>query len=212
MRRGRVVATIAPARRGTGADLRRILSDLPPDDAWADDLRDIRRFAGEAAVSTPWTDGFSTSASEPGADRQERALAERYRILRASSGAEALEILRQLRARDDHRGVWRPRSPKYRGRARRRNRATPSIHGSTPKPCNLFRHGPSPHSGRTTYARASGRTTLLQDSPRCGTSPRTGLVPTHGGSPQFKRRTASHRVLRSALSIWIVVGIFETRS
>ncbi len=56
VRRGRVVATIAPARRGTGADLRRILSDLPPDDAWADDLRDIRRFAGETSVNDPWTD------------------------------------------------------------------------------------------------------------------------------------------------------------
>ena len=39
VRRGRVVATIAPARRGTGADLRRILADHPPDDRWADDLR-----------------------------------------------------------------------------------------------------------------------------------------------------------------------------
>lgn len=51
VRRGRVVATIAPARRGTGADLRRILNDLPPDEAWLDDLRDIRHFAGQAAGS-----------------------------------------------------------------------------------------------------------------------------------------------------------------
>ena len=56
VRRGRVVATIAPARRGTGADLRRILQDLPPDSAWGDDLRDVRRFAGEAAPADPWTD------------------------------------------------------------------------------------------------------------------------------------------------------------
>lgn len=56
VRRGRVVATIAPARRGTGADLRRILRELPPDAAWADDLRDVRRFAGEATASDPWTD------------------------------------------------------------------------------------------------------------------------------------------------------------
>jgi len=56
VRRGRVVATIAPARRGTGADLRRILSDLPPDDAWPEDLRAVRSFAGEAPVSDPWTD------------------------------------------------------------------------------------------------------------------------------------------------------------
>lgn len=56
VRRGRVVATIAPARRGTGADLRRILSDLPPDNTWPDDLRELRRFAGEASAGDPWTD------------------------------------------------------------------------------------------------------------------------------------------------------------
>jgi prevent-host-death family protein len=54
VRRGRVVATIAPARRGTGADLRRILRELPPDDLWAEDQRDLRRFAGEATTSDPW--------------------------------------------------------------------------------------------------------------------------------------------------------------
>ena len=56
VRRGRVVATIAPARRGTGADLRRILTELPPDDRWADDLQDLRRFAGEATATDPWND------------------------------------------------------------------------------------------------------------------------------------------------------------
>jgi len=56
VRRGRVVATIAPARRGTGADLRRILSEHPPDDGWAEDLEDLRRFAGEATVADPWND------------------------------------------------------------------------------------------------------------------------------------------------------------
>jgi hypothetical protein len=45
-----VVATIAPARRGTGADLRRILRAHPPDEAWESDLRDLRRFAGGAAT------------------------------------------------------------------------------------------------------------------------------------------------------------------
>jgi prevent-host-death family protein len=54
VRRGRVVATIAPARRGTGADLRRILNELPPDDRWADDLQELRRFAGEANAIDPW--------------------------------------------------------------------------------------------------------------------------------------------------------------
>ena len=56
VRRGRVVATIAPARRGTGADLRRILAENPPDDRWADDLRDLRQSVGEAAVSDAWND------------------------------------------------------------------------------------------------------------------------------------------------------------
>jgi prevent-host-death family protein len=56
VRRGRIVATIAPARNGTGADLRRILAEHPPDDQWADDLRDLRRLAGEAPVNDPWND------------------------------------------------------------------------------------------------------------------------------------------------------------
>jgi prevent-host-death family protein len=56
VRRGRVVATIAPARRGTGADLRRILGEHPPDDAWDDDLRDLRRFAGDAPTAGAWND------------------------------------------------------------------------------------------------------------------------------------------------------------
>jgi antitoxin (DNA-binding transcriptional repressor) of toxin-antitoxin stability system len=54
VRGGRIIATIAPARRATGADLRRILTDLPPDDRWADDLRDLRRFAGEATTTDRW--------------------------------------------------------------------------------------------------------------------------------------------------------------
>ena len=56
VRRGRVVATIAPARRGTGADLRRILAEHPPDEQWADDLRELRRFVGEATAADPWND------------------------------------------------------------------------------------------------------------------------------------------------------------
>jgi prevent-host-death family protein len=54
VRRGRVVATIAPARRGTGADLKRILREHPPDPAWAEDLRDLRRFVGNAPMDDPW--------------------------------------------------------------------------------------------------------------------------------------------------------------
>ena len=56
IRRGRVVATIAPARRGSGADLRRILTAHPPDADWRDDLRELRRFAGDAPTLGAWND------------------------------------------------------------------------------------------------------------------------------------------------------------
>src|SRR5262249_49558781 len=56
VRRGRVVATISPARRGTGADLRRTRADRPPDDRGAGDLRDLRQFVGDAAIADPWSD------------------------------------------------------------------------------------------------------------------------------------------------------------
>jgi prevent-host-death family protein len=56
VRRGRVVATIAPAGRGTGADLRRIFTDHPPDDRWADDLEDLRRITDEVPTTDPWND------------------------------------------------------------------------------------------------------------------------------------------------------------
>ncbi|MDA0178795.1 type II toxin-antitoxin system Phd/YefM family antitoxin [Solirubrobacter phytolaccae] len=54
VRHGRVVATISPpARNGTGADLRRVMTQHPPDDEWTDDLRDLRRFADDALVDDP---------------------------------------------------------------------------------------------------------------------------------------------------------------
>jgi antitoxin (DNA-binding transcriptional repressor) of toxin-antitoxin stability system len=56
IRRGRVVATISPARRGTGSDLKRILREHPPDSAWAEDLREIRRRVGSAPTEDPWSD------------------------------------------------------------------------------------------------------------------------------------------------------------
>jgi prevent-host-death family protein len=56
VRRGRVVATIAPARSGSGADLRRILHAHPPDDRWGDDLRELRRFTGDAPAADAWND------------------------------------------------------------------------------------------------------------------------------------------------------------
>ena len=56
VRRGRTVATIAPVRRGRGADLRRILAEHPSDDRWANEVRDLRRFIGTAPTDDPWSD------------------------------------------------------------------------------------------------------------------------------------------------------------
>lgn len=56
VRRGRTVATISPVRRGRGADLRRILAQHPPDEGWADELQELRRFAGNAPAEDPWND------------------------------------------------------------------------------------------------------------------------------------------------------------
>lgn len=56
VRRGRVVATIAPARRGRGDDLRRILAEHTPDEAWTEDLRSVRRLLGDTPTTDPWND------------------------------------------------------------------------------------------------------------------------------------------------------------
>jgi prevent-host-death family protein len=56
VRRGRAIATIAPARRTTLAELREFLHDNPPDDAWERDLADLRRFVGNAPTADPWSD------------------------------------------------------------------------------------------------------------------------------------------------------------
>ncbi|HEY6890214.1 MAG TPA: type II toxin-antitoxin system Phd/YefM family antitoxin [Solirubrobacter sp.] len=56
VRHGGVVATIVPARRGTGADLRRILAGHPPDDRWADELEDLRRLVGNPPTTDPGND------------------------------------------------------------------------------------------------------------------------------------------------------------
>ena len=56
LRRGRPIATIAPARRTSVADLREFLRDHPADAAWATDLADLRRFVGHAPTSDPWSD------------------------------------------------------------------------------------------------------------------------------------------------------------
>jgi prevent-host-death family protein len=56
VRRGRPIATIAPARRTSVADLRAFLREHPADAAWENDLADLRRFVGHAPASDPWSD------------------------------------------------------------------------------------------------------------------------------------------------------------
>lgn len=56
VRRGRAIATIAPAQRATFGDLREFLTAHPPDAEWERDLRDLRRFVGPAPTTDPWTD------------------------------------------------------------------------------------------------------------------------------------------------------------
>ena len=56
VRRGRAIATVAPARRTTLAELRAFLREHPPDNEWQRDLADLRRFVGNAPTKDPWTD------------------------------------------------------------------------------------------------------------------------------------------------------------
>jgi prevent-host-death family protein len=56
VRRGRPIATIAPATHTTLAELREFLRAHPPDEAWEADLADIRRFVGSAPTEDPWSD------------------------------------------------------------------------------------------------------------------------------------------------------------
>lgn len=54
VRHGRVVATIGPASGGTGKALKEALRANQPDDAWADELRELRE--GMDPVTDPWHD------------------------------------------------------------------------------------------------------------------------------------------------------------
>lgn len=56
VRRGQAIASIAPAPTATGATLKTILAAHPPDDEWADEVRELREFAGDARGSDPWND------------------------------------------------------------------------------------------------------------------------------------------------------------
>jgi len=54
VRHGRAVATIGPARGGTGKALKQALRANQPDDAWADELRELREAVEPEA--DPWHD------------------------------------------------------------------------------------------------------------------------------------------------------------
>jgi prevent-host-death family protein len=56
VRRGRAIATVAPARRTSLAALREFLHAHPPDERWEADLADVRRLAGSAPMKDPWSD------------------------------------------------------------------------------------------------------------------------------------------------------------
>jgi prevent-host-death family protein len=54
VRHGRAVATIGPASGGTGKALKEALRAHPPDDAWMDELRELRESMDP--VTDPWHD------------------------------------------------------------------------------------------------------------------------------------------------------------
>ncbi|HET9720268.1 MAG TPA: type II toxin-antitoxin system Phd/YefM family antitoxin [Solirubrobacteraceae bacterium] len=56
VRRGRPIATVAPARPSTLQELRSFIRSHAPDHGWERDLAEIKRFAGAAELRNPWTD------------------------------------------------------------------------------------------------------------------------------------------------------------
>jgi prevent-host-death family protein len=56
VRRGRAIATIAPAHRTTLGELREFLTANPPDPKWEHDLTHLRRFVGPAPTTDPQSD------------------------------------------------------------------------------------------------------------------------------------------------------------
>lgn len=54
VRHGRAVATIGPATAGTGKALKEALHAHPPDDAWMDELRELRESMDPE--TDPWRD------------------------------------------------------------------------------------------------------------------------------------------------------------
>ena len=56
VRRGKVVATIAPAPRNTGAELMRVLREHPFDEDWERDMAEFKKFIGNTPDINPWND------------------------------------------------------------------------------------------------------------------------------------------------------------
>jgi len=56
IRRGRAIATVAPARITTIGALRTFLREHRPDERWEQDLADVRRFVGSAPMTDSWSD------------------------------------------------------------------------------------------------------------------------------------------------------------
>jgi antitoxin (DNA-binding transcriptional repressor) of toxin-antitoxin stability system len=56
IRRGRAIATVAPARRTNLGTLRDFLRAHPPDKRWERDLAEMRRLVGSAPMKDPWSE------------------------------------------------------------------------------------------------------------------------------------------------------------
>ncbi len=56
VRRGKVVATIAPAPRNTLGELRAFLREHPFDEDWERDMAELKRFIGPTPDINPWND------------------------------------------------------------------------------------------------------------------------------------------------------------
>ena len=52
VRRGRAIATVAPARQTSLAELREFLRDHEPDAQWDDDLAELKRLLGSGGIYT----------------------------------------------------------------------------------------------------------------------------------------------------------------
>lgn len=56
LRRGRPIATVAPARPSTLKELRAFIRSHAPDEGWERDLAEIKSLAGAAELRHPWSE------------------------------------------------------------------------------------------------------------------------------------------------------------